>query len=115
MIANTYDKTDVIAACDRALALIKKEREHRVEQIIANEMKKKKYFFLRNFTREEAIARLQEVRDNGVPSEFEMAETFCTLWEDRVKDIKTAVSHCTKNSVSLSISEVNQLCWKDPQ
>jgi hypothetical protein len=58
---NIYDKIKVVSACNRTLASLRSQREAKHEAQIEREMKKRRFFFGRAFTREEAIERLKEI------------------------------------------------------
>ena len=58
---NEYDKNKVINACKQTLADIKSGRNKRHEEEILAEMRKRRFFFGKRFTRQEAIDRLKTI------------------------------------------------------
>lgn len=107
---NSFAKGAVIAACERTLASIKTSRDEAHERQIARQMGKRRWLAGRNFTRDEAIARLKNDDDN-LFSSWSMADALHGRQEGIATEILSAARHSVGDTFELSRSEFNALIW----
>jgi hypothetical protein len=109
---NAYPREAVVAAALRTLESIRAKRQAAHERQIAEEMKRKRFFLGRNFTRDEAIARLKD-SGGGWIDRWSMVEVIHGSQERDAERIALAASKAVGDTFKLTHEEADRLHWEN--